>query len=200
VCALGFPFVWAIASRVEALTSEPRFLIVVSPILALLLAQLATDRWRAAVLLVVAGAVTVVTLHRIDGWYRAVRPSDLPLAPRDFGPLIGTLDRLGIDRAYADYWIAYRLDFDTRERIVAVETPYPSANPTVRGDLVVPPRGDVRREEYRDEVEASRRPAFVYFRQNLSQWPFIPELDRHGYRRVNVGPFVVFAPPHRELR
>lgn len=194
-CALVFPFVWAIASRVEALTSEPRFLIVVSPILALLLAQLAVDRRRAVVLLVVAGAVTVVTLDRIDGWYRAVRPSDPPLAPRDFGPLVATLDRLGIERAYADYWIAYMLDFDTRERIIAVETPYPSANPRFRGDLAVPPRGPVRREAYRDAVEASPRPAFVYFRQNLAQWPFIPELRAHGYRRVNVGPFVVFRPP-----
>lgn len=195
VCALGFPFVWATASRVDALTSEPRFLIVVSPVIAILFAQLASDRYRAAVLLLVAGAVTVVTLQRIDGWYKASRPSDPPLAPRDLGPLIGTLDRLGLTHVYADYWIAYRLDFDTRERIIAVETPYPSAGPTFRNDVAVPPQAAVRRRAYRDAVGAAPRSGFVYFRQNLSIWPFIPELEAHGYRRVLIGPFVVFVPP-----
>jgi hypothetical protein len=195
VVALVFPFVWALASRVEALTWEPRFLIVVSPVLALLFAQLATDRYRAVLLLIVAAAVTVVTLHRLDGWYRATRPSDPPVAPRDFRPLIGTLDRLGLDRVYADYWIAYRLDFDSRERIIAVETPYPSTDLTFRGAVAVPPGGHVRRQEYREAVEVAPRSGFVYFRRNVAMWPFIPELVAHGYRRVLVGPFVVFAPP-----
>src|SRR5262249_4175658 len=148
---------------------------------------------RAVRLCLVAGAVTVVTLHRMDAWFHSARPTDLPSAPRHFAPLIHELDRLGLDRVYADYWIAYRLDFATRERIIAVENSSPEI--TFRGDLPVPSPNKVRYRPYEDAVEASRRPGFVYFRKTLDQWPIVPALLAHGYRQVPVGPFVVLAPP-----
>ena len=55
-------------------------------------------------------------------WFKIPQP--VPYAPRSFAPLIATLDRLGIDHVYADYWIAYRLDFATQERIIAAENTF----------------------------------------------------------------------------
>ena len=70
-----------------------------------------------AALLLVAGSLYDLHAAEVDG-----RP--LPnfmgrgsYLPRDFGPLIRTLDRLGIKRVYASYWIAYRIDYETGERI-----------------------------------------------------------------------------------
>ncbi len=85
--------------------------------LVLLVAQLARG-WRSAVLLLaLAAAVSVVTLRRMENV-----PPPQPMAPRVLGPLVATLDRLHLRDVYADYWVAYVLDFDTRERIVAVES------------------------------------------------------------------------------
>lgn len=63
------------------------------------------------------------TLHKMDTYFRTV-PVQPPVAPRDLGPLISTLDDLGVDRVYADFWLAYRLTFDTDERIIAAQNKF----------------------------------------------------------------------------
>ena len=194
--AAAFPFVWAISHRVTVLTSHPVFLIVLSPVLALLLAGTARTTARGAALLVLALVVSAVSLHRMDVSLRSPEPHWPPATPRSLGPLVSTLDRLGLDRVYANYWIAYRLDFDTDERIVATENLFrdgkveegrfvPSADPYVR----YPP--------YQRTVRASRTAGFVFFRAEVSSTAIVPMLERHSYSRHTVGPFVVFAPPLR---
>ena len=42
-------------------------------------------------------------------------------SPADFGPVIAELDRRGLEHVFASYWPAYRIDFETDERIVAAE-------------------------------------------------------------------------------
>ena len=176
LAAAAFPFVWAISRRVSFLSATPRFLIVLTPVLALLVAQVGTRYGRASALLALAFVVSAVSLHRIDVDVRAVHQNGVPATPRDLGPLISALDKLGLDHVYADYWIAYRLDFDTRERIIA-------ANP---GTLI-------RYPPYVRQVRAARH-AFVFFRQNLRSNPIPAQLDPRHYRPQLVGPFVVYAP------
>jgi len=98
------------------------------------------------------------------------------------------LDRLGVDRVYANYWVAYRLAFDTRERIVAAQNPYtPLA--VEHGRLVPFPDPRARYQPFQRDVRASSH-GFVYFRYDP-----IPRrvLTEHGYRRHLVGPFAVYA-------
>jgi hypothetical protein len=62
----------------------------------------------------------------------------------DLGPAIAALDRAGVTEVYADYWVAYRLAFETEERIVAS-----------------PSWGIDRYPPYTARVEAAARPAWV---------------------------------------
>jgi len=187
VVAAVFPFIWAVSPR-TFLEMDPRYVVVLTPVLALLAAQVVTTWWRAAAIIVLLGAVSVVTLHRMEPV-----PPPQPMAPRDIGPLIRTLDRLGLDHVYAKYWVAYVLDFDTRERIIAVENKFNSVTFT-NGQAVVPDNPVVRYGPYEREVGIARH-GFVFFRDGLSSVPIIPKLKRHGYRAHSVGPFVVYAPP-----
>jgi 4-amino-4-deoxy-L-arabinose transferase-like glycosyltransferase len=189
----AFPLVYAIDRRTTFFTAWPQYTVVVTPVIALLLAHLCTRYWRAVAVLAVAGAMTVVAIPRMQSWFHEEQP--VPFAPRDFSPLIATLDSLGLDHVYADYWIAYRLDFATRERIVAVENPFDSV--TFRdGQAVVPTAADphVRFRPYEREVAASRH-GFVFFERTADEIAIVPALERHGYTPHVVEPFVVYAPP-----
>ena len=188
-----FPWLYAI-SPLTLNSGEPRYVVILTPVIALLLAQVATSFPRAVAVLAIAFAVTAVTLHRMDVYVRSA-PADFPVAPRDLGPLIATLDRLGLDRVYANYWLAYRLDFDTDERIVAVKNKFTRLR---FADGQATPAHDpyVRYEPYEREVNAARH-GFVFFDQTIKSIPIVPQLERYGYRRVEVGPFIIYAPPAR---
>jgi hypothetical protein len=145
-----------------------------------------------------------VTLHRMDAWFRAV-PGRTTHAgglgprhitqwvPRDLSGLISTLDTLGLDHVYADYWLAYRLDFDTRERIVAVESRFTGLR-LDRGQAVPSSNVEVRYPPYAREVLRARH-GFVFYRQIVGSVPVVARLERLGYRRHLVDSYVVYAPP-----
>jgi hypothetical protein len=119
---------------------------------------------------------------------------DTSTAPHSIAPLIATLDRLHVDRAFADYWIAYRLAFESRERIIAVENKFDDAN--VRDGIVEPTTDPfVRYWPYDRDVRESANHAFVFFRRLQPRRPFIATLRAHGYMRHDVQTFVVYAPP-----
>ena len=122
VVAACFPLLYALAPA-TLFSQEPKYLVVLSPVLVLLVAQLASTYWRAIALVGVALAVSTGTLHKMDTYFRTV-PVRPPVALRDLGPLISTLDGLGVDRVYADFWVAYRLTFDTDERIIAAQNKF----------------------------------------------------------------------------
>ncbi len=191
VVAAVFPFLYSLASKTSYIEGWPEYTVVITPIIVLMLAQLATTYWRAVALLLVASLVTAVTIHRMD--VASKIPQPIPAAPRSFKPLIAELDRLGIDRVYADYWIAYVLDFDSKERIIAVESLF--SPPTYHhGEATPPPHPFIRYKPYQAEVQADARHGFVLWRRTFRQYPIVPQLMKHGYRRIFVGPFVVLAP------
>lgn len=186
-----FPFVYAL-SPLTYVDSEPRYLLVASPVLVLLVAQPAAGYRRGAALLAVAAAVSVVTLQRMDAW-ASVRHDGPAAPPRAFGPLIATLERLRINRVYADYWVAYRLDFETRERIVAANNRFRTAR--TRNGRVIPAPDPWRYPPYARAVAAAPRAGFVFLRPNIGLARIVPDLARAGYRRYAVGDFIVYAPP-----
>ncbi len=195
VVAAVFPFVYAIDPRTAAVSGWPQYTLVVTPVLALLVAQLATRWWRAGALLALAAAVTAVSVPRMESWFEPAKAAG-PGAPRSWQPLIARLDQLGLDRVYADYWIAYRLDFATKERIVAVENQFTSATFN-DGQATLPSDPGVRFRPYEREVAAAPVRGFVFFREADKSLPVVLALERHRYRRVVVGAFVIFAPPAR---
>jgi 4-amino-4-deoxy-L-arabinose transferase-like glycosyltransferase len=187
VTAAVFPFLLAIESQ----AGDPggtRYLVVAAPVIVLLVAQAMTTWARTAAILAVAALLSFSWLHKTESV-----PPEVPKAPRSIAPLIATLDRFRLNRVYAQYWVAYVLDFDTRERIVAVENKFDSVT-FPGGQAQVPDDRYVYYAPYQREVKASRH-GFVFFRQGLGAVPIIPRLEAHGYRRVDTGPFVVFVPP-----
>jgi Dolichyl-phosphate-mannose-protein mannosyltransferase len=199
-----FPLVYVISPKTSFAVSSPRFVVVLTPVFALLLAQLARSYARAVALLAIACAVSVLTLDRMDDWFRA-KPAPftrvdqlgprhtVQLVPRDLDQLVRVLDRLGLDHVYTDYWLAYRLDFDTRERITAVESNFTDVQ-FVDGQAVPVGQQDVRRPEYDREVRQVRH-AFVFYKQTVGSVPYLEELERHGYRPHPTARYVVYALP-----
>jgi hypothetical protein len=192
VLAIAFPLIWAISRRVSSETSKPIYLVVATPVVVLLVALLARGPRSAAAVLVVALLVSVTTLHRMQTWFRTDVDQFPTPTPRSLAPLETTLGKLGVSHVYADYWIAYRLAFDSGERIVATSDQFDRA--AVRDGQVTPlPSDNVRYRKFQRAVGTARH-GFVFFRADEAHIPIVPLLRRHGYRRVVVGPFVVFAP------
>jgi hypothetical protein len=124
-------------------------------------------------------------------------PSAANNLPRSLGPLIARLDALKLTRLYANYWIAYRLDFATDERIVAVEANFDALG--LRNGRVLPPSlgpGDARQPKY-DAIVRPARHGYVFLRTTAAQLGIAGLLTTHGYVAENVGRFVIYVPTSR---
>jgi 4-amino-4-deoxy-L-arabinose transferase-like glycosyltransferase len=190
--ALAFPFLWAI-SQWTVESSDPRYMVVFTPLLALFFGHLATTRIRGAGLVALGAIVSVVFLH--DAMVAYPPPEKPPPnPPRDFRPLISTLDRLGVHYVYSSHWVAYRLAFETNERIIGVKSNWTG----IRWDgTQAQPQLDtyIRYWPYEHAVRAHRH-AFVFYRQQVPA--IAARLPAWGYRRYDVGSLIVYwLPPRR---
>jgi 4-amino-4-deoxy-L-arabinose transferase-like glycosyltransferase len=188
---IAFPFVWAVSRRVTFLSATPRFLIVLTPVIALLAAHLGRRAVPAVAIAAAALAVSAISVQRIDNDTKAVHPHGIPLVQRNLRPLVDTLEHAGVTHVYADYWISYRLDFDSRERIVATELD--PGNSWIRHGVVQRPSGlHPRSPGYARAVDTHRH-GFVFFRRSTGE-PLPRRLLQVGYRRVLTGEFAVYLP------
>lgn len=186
-----FPFLYAISEwTVES--SDPRYLVVLTPVLALLAAQVATTYWRGVALLALGCFVSFVVLHKVIENAEALPQ---PQPPPSFKPLIAELDRLGVHRVYSSYWVAYRLAFESNERIIAVKNDFTAVS--WDGHQAQPKLGAfIRYPPYERKVREGRH-AFVFYRVGLSAVPIVPKLREWGYRAYPVGNLVVYWLPPR---
>jgi hypothetical protein len=185
-----FLFFFPFSSKTFA-TDSPRYLTILMPVLALLVAPVARNLRRTIPLLTLLGIVSALVLAKMVDWQKPPAVDNTPLS---FAPLIRELDELHIDRVYADYWIAYRLDFATRERIIAVEGDF--GRLAVRnGQLLPPPLGSnvIRHPPYDAEVRNARH-AYVFLKLTVAHLHLAGQLERHGFSPHPVGEFLVFAP------
>jgi 4-amino-4-deoxy-L-arabinose transferase-like glycosyltransferase len=190
VVALVFPFLYAISAwTVES--TDPRYLIVLTPVLTLLIAQLAIRPAVGAALVLAAGLVSYASLHH---FYRGAQAQAAAAtgAPADFKPLIHTLDSLGVHYVYSTHWVAYRLAFETNERIIAVKNDMSSV--TFAHGQAEPSLSFIRYPPYERKVRAGRH-AFVFYRDSVASIPIVKPLERHGYRPHTVGGLVVYSLP-----
>ncbi len=169
----AFPFLYA-ASSFAYYVDEPRYLVLFGPGPALLLGRMLARPPVAAAGLVAALALSVVGLARMqrDGLYEPRAPD--VRVPADISPLLTTLERERIDRVLANYWLAYRISFESRERILATST------------------GFVRDQVADRIVRSSPSPARVFLAGSVAERRARAGL--RGYRRIASGSFVVYAP------
>ncbi|HEY8626905.1 MAG TPA: glycosyltransferase family 39 protein [Gaiellaceae bacterium] len=178
--AVAFPFLYA-ASSFAFFVAEPRYLVLFSPVPALLLAWfLGRYPWPvAASTLAAVFALSLGGLVRMEheGLYEPLGPH--VASATDISPLIELLRREHVDRVLADYWIAYRLNFETHERVLATST------------------GFVRDQHADRIVRASAWPAHVFVRGTPMELRARRRLERRGYRRLTTEDFSVYV--HRQL-
>jgi hypothetical protein len=98
-------------------------------------------------------------------------------APVHLGHDVGQLETAGIDRAWSDYWLAYRLTFESHERIV------------------VTPTAKVRYEPYRRAVEVDDDPAVLFLADDPAVARFRATASRLGleFRAVRTTHLVAFT-------
>jgi hypothetical protein len=109
-----FPLLWG-AFPVSGVIGEGRYVMFILPALALLLMFAARSAVVQVLLLLGAFAVSVDGVHRIACCTASLAP-DVSM-PNDTKPLISALDRHHVRHFDGDYWIVYRVAFETHERI-----------------------------------------------------------------------------------
>lgn len=116
--------------------------------------------------------IATLDLASFQPWVHNVR---LPLR---FSPLIQRLKEKNIRYAYADYWIAYRLVFESREEIIC------SVYPSTVNDRYPP---------YTELVGRARAPAYIIMQTRSSGFEkMLKDMHIRGYRKERLYPFVLF--------
>ena len=170
LAVVAFPFLHAVFPTAWHV-GEGRYGLFVAPFLALLVG-LACRRFEDRPI-VLAGVVAVLAAA---SWYSLSRIG-VP-APVDVDDDLVVLEAAGVDRVWAEYWVAYRLSFESGERLVATPPIYHRYQPFV------------------DAVAADDRPAYLFRQGDDTEPRFADELDRLGVaaRRVRTDDFVVYLP------
>jgi hypothetical protein len=177
--AVAYAFLFAVPAS-SYYVDEPRYALMLAPVVVLLGCRYLdspTRQWVALVVAVVLAWSTVATT--ID--FAHDTPARLDLGRPALPPLRNALDRLHVDRVFADYWFAYPLTFVTDERIVAS------------------PIESVRSTALHERVAAAPKSTYVVFRDSAQDRALGAVLrDRRvRYRRVTVAHFAVYLLPTR---
>jgi hypothetical protein len=189
-----YPILYAIAPYAGT-SDDPRYLVLFLPVLALTFAAV-PGRRAVALVALAAVVVSVVGVVEMDRGRLALVRADGTTVPNDLRPLIGALERRKINRVFANYWVAYRLQFESDERILVMPTGQVKyAN---RSGHVVPVEQDFGRDPAQGKiVAASPRAAHVFLANGGALRIGKPLLARAGYRRLTVPGLVVFMAPTR---
>jgi hypothetical protein len=177
LAVVSFALLWGIFP-VSGVVGEGRYVLALLPALALLLWSAGSGHRVAQTLLLLAAVLLSVAgvSHIRD--ITAPNAPDVPM-PRSLGGLIPLLQARGFTAVYANYWVAYRLDFESHERIIAT-----------------PPDATARYGPYRRQVAASPHPVYVFV-AGSGQDPLFAKGLRAlsiGYDRFSAGHFIVYAP------
>jgi hypothetical protein len=172
------PFV--AVSRFANLWAEPRYALpiyaAVPLVAAMLWAACCRSRWLAGAL--VAGLLCLNVFSLLTSNYRLALPTSAGASTAgNRAELISALQARGVDRIYTDYWLAYPLAFESRERII----------PSVWSG------GFGRRGSYSHLVFTATNPAFVFaqdtpgdreFQARLAEVGGHAEMEQIGIYRV----------------
>jgi hypothetical protein len=175
---VAFPLLWG-AFPVSGVIGEGRYVMFILPAVVLLLVYVARYPALQVAFLVAALAVSVNGVHRIRC---CTAPSAPDVAmPRRTGPLIAALDAHHVTHFEGDYWIVYRVAFETDEHIVGS------------------PRSFKRWPAYDRAVAADPHPAAVFVARSRQGKVYGRGLARLGvaFDRYPAGDFVVYQPARK---
>jgi hypothetical protein len=198
VVLVGYPFLYA-WSGFTANVGEPRYVMMLVPALVVVIASLATTLGRAALVLGLAAALSTANLVRWIDYHDSLAPT-VGSNPGEVNvrPAIALLERAGIERAYADYFVATRMTFDTRERMIVSEADLSALRP-VRPGRVLPPKPvnftEAHHPAYDAAVREAPRFAYVFVPHEPSQAGDVQLLARQGYERRRAGSLIIMLPP-----
>jgi Dolichyl-phosphate-mannose-protein mannosyltransferase len=205
----AFPFLYALSPSTW-LVDEPRYVVVLLPVLALLIAQACATVLRAAVAVAASLVLSTFVLWHLTSAPAFVERADGLFVPRDYEPLIVYLEAHGPRRLFAGYWIAYRTDFESRERITAAEATLKTIARRRGGRLAprVPRKSDENRHmDYDTVVRSDPNAGFVFLRDTPDvraeslrtrvgyeiEYPRVRSLlERAGYTRTVVDRFAIY--------
>ena len=175
VALVAYPLVHALMP-VASYTGEARYLYLYAPVVVLVVARAVRHPAAITGAFAVMAVSTVGALSTVQLWMTGVESNKA--VPAELGPLIRALEAEKIDAVMADYWIAYRLTFESRERIIAAGVP------TNR----YPP--------YEEYVRASPRSAWVFVDGSKAEKGFRAGLVEMAvpHRTLQTGGFAVHIP------
>jgi len=187
----AFPFLYA-ASSFTWLVEEPRYVYLLAPVLALVIAASLTRLPLALAALALAAGLSALGLERMGEAERFRTRTGGTAVPPDLSPVFDVLRRAGVEHAFADYWIAHRLSFESDERVIGAKTPS-DGRLVRRGDVVLAAPGESRYPPHDAIVRQAPAPAFVYVAGARDYERAAPRLRLAGYRETAAGGFVVFT-------
>jgi 4-amino-4-deoxy-L-arabinose transferase-like glycosyltransferase len=175
IALLMYPVLHALGP-VAGFTAEGRYFFCYTPLLALALARLARTRLAIGLLFPVLVASTLTGLWNIPPGNAGATSGKV--VPESLAPLISSLEAERVNAVFANYWIAYRLTFESRERVIA------SGTDTER----YAPYGEI--------VRRSPSSGWVFLEDTLAEMKFLAALDRLGVERRlwRTGGFSVYVP------
>lgn len=158
---------------------EPRYLTMLFPVLALLVARAFVRAGTAGAALGLAAAVglSAAGLASARSSPNLTMPAPTVPVPANLAPLLDVLRAEGVSRGYADYWIAYSVTFLTREHVILTST-----------------RLD-RWPAYTRLVRRDPDPAWVFVAGGRDERQRTAGLVARGYRRIASGGFAVYVQP-----
>lgn len=173
---LAYPLAFAVPSS-TVYVDEPRYVLFLAPVLALLVAVGLTTWRRQMAALGLALAASVAGLATMSSWSES-NPLARDLAPSDLGPVLAVLAGHDVDAVWAGYWTSYRLSFESDERVIAAST------------------GHVRYRPHQATVRQDGAPGFVVPHDSHSGRTLGPALSEKGieFAVVAAGDFVVYLP------
>lgn len=180
VVLVALPFLHALLP-LAGTVAEGRYTLFALPWLALAIAHRASRGAAAAAVAVISIGVTAVGLVSMRGVTDPYAPDRH--VPRSLAQLERGLDTHGIHHVWANYWVAYRLTFETRERTIAA------------------PASSDRFPRYAAEVAADADAGHVFMAGAHTETVFHADLDaRHiAYDRWTAGPDWVVYVPHARV-
>jgi hypothetical protein len=195
-----FPVLYA-ASPYASLNREPRYVEMLVPIAALLLARWVTGRLGATVAIGVAVSLTVVGVAAMQRGDLSAPLVDDRHVPASFEPLLRELRANRVTHVWANYWVAWPIVFLSNERIVAASTGTGGFRYEHVGSSVRPVGFDPgRRPAYYTAVRAARDAAFVFVAGTRGAALARKELRPPDYRAIEVGGFVLELPLRNSAR
>ncbi len=158
-----------VVSKFRELVTEPRYLLplyAATPVLAMSLLQ--ARRWGRWIPSLVMAAMISVNLYSIASLDPVLNLPDTAVGSRaaNRAELTEFLLSRGLDRVYTDYWIAYPLAFESKERIL----------PSILSG------GFNRYIPYAYAVSVSPNPAFVFIEGSEEERAFLERLGERGVK------------------